>query len=420
MSAAVQCVDVVAGYRGAPVLDGVTMELREGEMAALLGPNGAGKSTLLRALTGLCPATAGEVRLFGRDVRRIRPGERARLVAVVPQELSTPMSFTVEELVGTGRAVSAAHWGGLSAADRRVVERVMTYTDVVELRDRLFNELSGGEKQRAVIAMALAQEPRLLLLDEPTSHLDINHRLEVLQLVERLNRDEKLAVLMTSHDLNLAAEFFPRLMLMDHGRIAVAGTPAEVLKPEILAEIYHCDLAVRADVSGAVTVSPVRARLRSADGAAHRVHVICGGGSGIEVMRRFCLGGWHVTCGALNEGDSDARAAAALGVETALERPFSPLGDETIRRADDLAAGAEAVVVCEVPFGPGNVANLGIAERAIGRGRRVLVNTRNMDGRDYTPPQAKATVERLLRAGAIPWQNVTELASVMASIEGKT
>ena len=409
---AVRCHKLVAGYRGVPVLDGLDLELREGEMAALLGPNGAGKSTLLRALTGLCPAVSGKIELFERDLRRLRPAERARLVAVVPQELSTPMPFSVEELVGMGRGATGGQWGRLSAADRRAIERAMAYTDVLELRHRPFNELSGGETQRAVIAMALAQEPRLLLLDEPTSHLDINHRMEVLQLVERLNREKRLTVLMTSHDLNLAAQFFPRLLLMDHGRIAVSGAPAEVLKPETLAEVYHCDLSVHTDVSGDVTVAPAR-RPQAAAADAPCVHVICGGGSGVETMRRLCLGGWRVTCGALNEGDSDAGAAEALGIETALERPFSPLGEEALRHASDLAAGAQAIVVCEVPFGPGNVRNLDIAELALRGGKRVLVNTRHMDDRDYTGRQARAVLERLLAGGAIGWQRVGDVLNAM-------
>jgi len=409
MKAAVQCHDVVTGYRDAPVLNGVSLAIAEGQMAALLGPNGAGKSTLLRVLTSLQPLTAGSVALFGRDLRTLKPTERARLVAVVPQELTTPMAFTVAELVALGRQVSRGRWAPRAVADHEAIERALAHTDMLELRDRLLTELSGGEKQRAVIAMALAQEPRLLLLDEPTSHLDINHRLEVLQLLERLNREKGLAVLMTSHDLNLAAEFFPQLILLDHGRIAMAGTANEVLREDVLGAVYHCRLAVRRDATGTATVAPNRLPATAGAGT-RRVHVIGGGGSGVDVMRHLYLRGCEVTCGALNEGDSDAQAAAALGLRAALEKPFSPLGAEALRCAEELALAADVVVVCEAPFGTGNVRNLDIALHALSQGKPVLLNIRARDQRDYTGTrQAAALLQRLLDQGATPWQHLSEL-----------
>ncbi|MCG3149668.1 MAG: putative siderophore transport system ATP-binding protein YusV [Verrucomicrobiae bacterium] len=246
---AVVCQNVNAGYRDLGVLHDVSLTIAEGQMMALLGPNGAGKSTLLRVLTGLHPHQTGDVRLFDRDVRHLPANERAQLVAVVPQEVTTPMAFTVEEMVKLGR------WARRDTAD---IEPALTATDTLALRDRLYTELSGGEKQRVIIAMALAQEPKLLLLDEPTAHLDINHRLEILVLLEKLNRERGLTVLMTSHDLNLAAEFFPQLVLMNHGRIVAAGKPEEVFQEARLAEVFHCQLLVRPGPTGAITVTPKR------------------------------------------------------------------------------------------------------------------------------------------------------------------
>jgi iron complex transport system ATP-binding protein len=294
-------------------------------------------------------------------------------------------------------------------ADHEAVERALAHTDMLELRERLLTELSGGEKQRAVIAMALAQEPKLLLLDEPTSHLDINHRLEVLQLLERLNREKGLAVLMTSHDLNLAGEFFPQLILLNHGRVAVAGNAGEVLREDVLGDVYHCRLAVRRDATGSTTVIPQRLPAASGRGA-KRVHVIGGGGAGVEVIRHLYLRGCEVTCGALNAGDSDAQAAAALGLKAALEKPFSPLGEEALRAATELASAADVVVVCEAPFGAGNVRNLELALRALGQGKPVLLNTRGRQQRDYTGTgEATGLMQRLLEGGATPWQHLGEL-----------
>ncbi|MBI2437625.1 MAG: ABC transporter ATP-binding protein [Lentisphaerae bacterium] len=250
---------VTAGYNRSVVLRDVHCAVAEGEMVALLGPNGAGKSTLLRVLTGLLEPFAGRVQLFGQDVRRLKALDRSRLIAVVPQELKTPMAYTVEDLVFMGRAGRLPAWQAPTAADRRIVEQAMAYTDVRDLRDRPLDALSGGEKQRAVIAMALAQEPRVIVMDEPTTHLDLNHALEIMQIVERLNGEQGVTVLMTSHDLNQAAEFCRRLLLLDHGALIADGAPADVLHEDILSNVYHCAIRVRQDPdTGALLVRPER------------------------------------------------------------------------------------------------------------------------------------------------------------------
>ncbi|MBI2437397.1 MAG: ABC transporter ATP-binding protein [Lentisphaerae bacterium] len=252
---------VTAGYNHSAVLRDVHCAVAEGEMVALLGPNGAGKSTLLRVLTGLLPPLAGRVRLFGQDVRRLNALDRSRLIAVVPQELKTPMAYTVEDLVFMGRAGRLQAWQAPTATDWQIVERAMAYTDVRDLRERPLDALSGGEKQRAVIAMALAQEPRVIVMDEPTTHLDLNHALEIMQIVERLNGEQGVTVLMTSHDLNQAAEFCRRLLLLNHGALIADGAPADVLREDILSNVYHCAIRVQQDPdTGALLVRPERRR----------------------------------------------------------------------------------------------------------------------------------------------------------------
>ena len=262
MNTAIQLINVSAGYPTRPVLRDLSLEIRAGETVALLGPNGAGKSTLLQVITGRHPATSGTVQLFGRDVRHLPAAERARLVSVVPQQLEVPMAFTVEEMVMMGRTATLQRWQGPSAADRQIVEQAMVYTDVLKLRGRLFQEMSGGERQRVVIAMALAAEPQLILLDEPTSHLDMNHRIEVLELISRLNCEHGVAIVMVAHDLSLAAEFFPRLVMLDAtGRIAADGSPTEVLREPTIEAVYRCRVHVHPDPAcGALRVFPRRTR----------------------------------------------------------------------------------------------------------------------------------------------------------------
>lgn len=410
MSQAFEFEHVTAGYNRTPVLRDLHFEVAEGEMVALLGPNGAGKSTLLRVLTGLHQPSAGKVRLFGQDVRRLRALDRSRLIAVVPQELKTPMAYTVEELVLMGRAALLSPWQAPSAADRLIVERAMVYTDVSDLRNRPLEALSGGEKQRAVIAMALAQEPRVIVMDEPTTHLDLNHSLEIMQIIERLNRNQRVTVLMTSHDLNLAAEFCQRLILLDHGAMIADGEPPKVLREDILRDVYHCDIRIGQEPhTGAVLVLPTRRLTEPRAGQHLRVHVIAGGGCAGELLRRLSLAGCRISCGVLNQQDTDAQVAEALGVDVVLEKPFSPISMAALEQAKVLAADATAVIICEVPFGPGNLVNLEIADQVLRRGGRVLINDHHLENRDYSPNrQALAWIRRLMEAGATPWRQINQ------------
>ncbi len=249
MESALQCCRIEAGYRHHAVLHDLSLTVGVGELLALLGPNGAGKSTLLQAATGLLRLTAGEVRLFGRPLAEITPRARARLVGVVAQELSSPMSFSVEELITLGRTARHEPWQSSSARDRAVVAEVLELTNTGPLRQRIFQTLSSGEQQRVALALALAAEPRLLLLDEAVSHLDPGQRLEIIELIRRINRERNIAVLMIVHDLNLAAEFFPRVVMLAEGRVVADGTPATVFKPDFLARVYGCRMTVVPDDS---------------------------------------------------------------------------------------------------------------------------------------------------------------------------
>lgn len=407
---AIEFAGVSGGYRGVEVFRDVSFSVREGSMSAIIGPNGSGKTTLLRAATGLLKHVDGRVLLFGKDVRSMPASKRATLIGVVPQETFTPMAYSVEEVVTMGRTHALSRWGGVGAEDRKIVEQSMIYTDVADMRRKAFPELSGGERQRVIIAMVLAQQPRVILMDEATSHLDINHRLEIMQLIERLNREQGVTVLMVSHDLNMAAEFCDRLLLIDQGKLVADGAPAEVLTETMLRDVYHCGVKIeRNRQSGSVMVVP-SPRLVSSDSLKGlRVHVVAGGGCGEDVLRRLSLCGCEVTCGVLNEGDRDAGVADALDFETVLEKPFSPVGGDAFVAAESLAAEAQALIVCGVPFGTGNVVNLELAERMQARGVAVCIMA-GIGGRDFTPDhKATEIAERLVAAGASEWKSVADL-----------
>jgi iron complex transport system ATP-binding protein len=237
----------VCGYDGREVLRGLDLRVERGEFLGVLGPNGSGKSTLLRALTGVLPLGTGEVSLLGLRVRRSSRRAIAQRVGVVPQAAGVPFEFTVREVVAMGRTPHITRLHGESDHDRQAIEAALVRTDTADLRDRLVSELSGGEAQRVIIARALAQEPELLLLDEPTAFLDLSHQMEVFELLRRLNREAALTVLCVSHDVSLAAAYCDRLVLLRAGMIAADGPPDAVVTADLIRAVYGAEVLVDHD-----------------------------------------------------------------------------------------------------------------------------------------------------------------------------
>jgi iron complex transport system ATP-binding protein len=238
---------VTCGYREVDVLSDVSLRIGPGEFVALAGPNGSGKSTLIRALSRVLRPRGGRVLLDGRDVYGLTARESARAIAVLPQDTSMAFDFTVEEVVSMGRAPRLGRFEEEGPADREAVERALERAGIVGLRGRAVTELSGGERQRAALARAFAQEPQVLLLDEPTAHLDLACQAQVLRAVRALRRESGVGVLAAIHDLNLAAAHADRLVLLSMGRVAVEGAPGEVLTEARLGEVFGEEFRVRTD-----------------------------------------------------------------------------------------------------------------------------------------------------------------------------
>ncbi len=255
---AIELTNVTVVLGGQPVVDGIEAAVARGEWVALIGPNGAGKTTLLRAIARLVPF-AGSVALEGRDTKELHRAELSRLLAVVPQEPSTPSWMTVAEYVLLGRT---PHLGALAKEgrrDREAAVRALARLDLLEYRERRLGTLSGGEKQRVVVARALAQEARIVLLDEPTASLDIGHQQQALELLDALRGESELTLVAAMHDLTLAAQYADRMVLLDRGRVAADGVPHDVLTEAAIARHYGASIDV-VPVGGRIAVIPRRTR----------------------------------------------------------------------------------------------------------------------------------------------------------------
>ena len=238
-ASAVTVHELRAGYGRRTVLRDLSLTVEHGEIVSIVGPSGSGKSTLLKTIAGLLPVRRGETTLWGNPRARLSPRVVARKLAFVSQGVPPPIGLTVEDVVSQGRFPHRSSFMLLfNQRHQEAVENALRETALVSLRHRLVTTLSGGEGQRVWLAMALAQEPTLLVLDEPTTYLDIAHQLDVLELVARLNRDKGLTVLMALHDLNLAARFSHRVIVLAKGRIVAQGPPIEVLTPALLSSVF--------------------------------------------------------------------------------------------------------------------------------------------------------------------------------------
>jgi iron complex transport system ATP-binding protein len=386
-------------------LHDVEFDVAAGEFIALAGPNGSGKTTLLRALLGFLTPDDGAVELFGSPVEELSIRERARRVAWVPQEEALRDDVPLSQYVLYGRYPHHRPLDRDTETDRALVERILRE---VGLEDRAADgilSISGGERQRAILARALAQRTPLLLLDEPTSHLDIAHQLDLLSRVRALSRNEGVTVIAALHDLNLAARYADRIVVLSRGRRVADGSPRNVLSEDLLARVWGVDAELAVDSrSGLPYLLPRRLVTETPPSPSTLspgpVHVVGGGGAGAPLLRGLVDEGFRVTAGALHLLDTDAETAESLGVVAAVEGPFAPLSEETRAHHRVLLGEAHVIVVAAFAVGPSNLANL---EDVVPFARRtpvVVVDPLPDTSLDFTGGAATAAREALRSAGA--------------------
>jgi iron complex transport system ATP-binding protein len=244
-AAVIQVEKLRCGYPGRSVLNGVSFQIGHGEFVGLLGPNGSGKTTMLLALSGIIPVDSGRIEIMQQPLMHLKHRERACCMAVVAQDSEVRFPFSCEEVVRMGRYPHQSRWQLENANDAKIIRRALRLTDTEVLADRLITAISGGERQRVLMAKALAQDTPLLLLDEATSAMDINRKLQVFRVLETLNREEGLTVMTVLHDINLAALFCRRLLLLKDGSIVADGDIGEVLTAEVLKQVYDTEVLVQ-------------------------------------------------------------------------------------------------------------------------------------------------------------------------------
>ncbi|MDO9556324.1 MAG: ABC transporter ATP-binding protein [Coriobacteriia bacterium] len=386
------------GYGSVAIVREVELEVSAGAFVGLVGPNGAGKSTLLRSVTGAAEVLSGAITLGGGSIVRMSPKQRARIVGVVPQTLPVAFAFDGRAFVEMGRHPWLGRLQDLSAEDAAIVDEVMELTDTSRLARERVDTLSGGDLQRLTVAQALAQRPRVLLLDEPTSHLDLNHRLQVLDLVRRL-ADEGMAVLGVFHDLDIAARYSDHIAVVADGSMAPAQTPERALSAAVIESVFGVKAVVRTDpVTGTLAITPVVRRADIERPTRGRVGVVCGSGAGAALMRKLALASVSVACGALNRGDVDQAVAEALDADHVDLPAFGEMtaaAEEVVRQE---YAACACVIVAPTPFGRANVGNLRAAVRC--GAPLVLVGEMTAE-RDFSGGEATSLWGEVVKAGAL-------------------
>jgi iron complex transport system ATP-binding protein len=399
----------------------VTFSIDARELVGLLGPNGSGKTTLLKAISRALRPKVGAVYLNEEEVYRMKGREVAKNVAVVPQVGGVGFDLTALDVVLMGRHPHLGRFELEGERDLAVAREAMKMTKVWHLAERRVSELSGGERQRVMIARALAQEPKVLLLDEPTTHLDINCQLEIMDLLREVCVKRGIAALAVLHDLNLASCYCDRLMLMKEGRIVAAGSVEEVLTSKNVREVFGVDVLVkRHPATGAPYVVPLPPR-RAAPAGGPRVHMICGAGTGSRLMKALVEGGFNVTAGVLHVLDTDHEMAAALGLSTVSEAPFSPISEQSHEANLGMIRRADAVVLTSMPVGYGNLLNLKAALAAAESGiPTFVVDDVPIAKRDFTRGEARELMLELRRAGAAFVSSQDELLRLLDELKAKS
>jgi iron complex transport system ATP-binding protein len=401
-------------YGSVKVLDDVSLSVKGGDFVGVLGPNGSGKTTLLKSISRILKPHKGTILLNEADIYSLKSTDVAKQLAVVPQDTSIGFNFAALDIVLMGRNPHMKRFQMESEADMAIARKVMKLTNIWHLAERPINELSGGEKQRVIIARALAQEPKILLLDEPLTHLDIVNQLEIMDLVKDLCVKENLVVLAVFHDFNLAARYCTSAVMLKKGKVFSAGSLTDVMTSENIKSVFNVDAIVTKHlVTNSIFVIPLSPQKESPSKKCS-IHLICGAGTGTSLMKILLDEGYSVTAGVLNVLDTDFETTQFLKIPVTTEAPFSPIIEKTHQANLAMISEASTVVLTSVPFGDGNLKNLEAALAAVELGiPTFVIEEVPIERRDFTDGKATAMLAKLKSKGAEFVKDQNELLSLL-------
>ena len=347
---------MTVGYDGKPLIRDIEIRLNRGEILTLIGPNGAGKSTILKSLTRQLKLVGGTVYLDQKLMSQMSGKEVAQKLAVVTTERIRPELMTCEDIVATGRYPYTGTLGILSEGDWEKVHKAMDMVHALDLKDRDFTAISDGQRQRILLARAICQEPEVIVLDEPTSFLDIRHKLELLSILKKMVLEHHTAVLMSLHELDLAQKISDYVICVHGDRIEKYGTPEEIFTSEYIHHLYGITTGSYNAAFGCLEMAAPEGK--------PQVFVIGGNGKGIPVYRKLQRAGIPFIAGVIHSNDLDYDVAKALAAEVISEEPFEAITEEHLEKAEKMMDGCAEVICCVDKFGTMNAANQRLVEKA--------------------------------------------------------
>lgn len=335
------------GYNKKTLIHDICLDIKKGEIVTLIGPNGAGKSTILKSITRQLEIIGGEVIFDSKEIRAISYKDLSTKMAVVLTERLKTELLTCHDIVATGRYPYTGRLGILSHEDEEKVDAALRAVNALELGNRDFNAISDGQKQRILLARAICQEPEIIILDEPTSFLDIRYKLELLSILGRMAKENGITIIMTLHEIDLAQKISDKIVCVSGDHVTRYGTPQEVFKEEVIRELYGIDNGFFDPMFGSI-------ELMKPAGEKPEVLVVSSGGSGIPVYREMQKTNTPFAAGILYTNDMDYQLARLLACEVVTEEPFEEIGDAAFERATALVEDVAEVINCGVRIGSQN------------------------------------------------------------------
>lgn len=348
---------MTVGYDGRPLIENIDFSLKKGEILTLIGPNGAGKSTILKSITRQLEKLAGTVYIGGRDQKEMSANELARNMAVVTTQRIKAELMTCWDVVATGRYPYTGRFGLLSDSDRQIVKEAMDLVNVTGIKDRDFSRISDGQRQRIMLARAICQQPQIIVLDEPTSYLDIKYKLEFLSVLQQLKRQKNLTVIMSLHELDLAERISDRILCISGNKVDRYGSPEEIFSQGYISKLFEISLGSFDEIGEDTELAASQGK--------PKVFVIAGCGSGRKIFRKLQRSGITFYTGIISQNDLDYPSAKALATKVVEAAAFEPVAEELIEEAKRLIDSCEKVICVRQQFGKYEEYNRKLYEYAI-------------------------------------------------------